>query len=67
MRVGKTKIGGKMKKDKFPKTIYAVRADGNTLLASNTFREFACTDEDVEVAVYQLVRVAKAKNKTVLA
>jgi hypothetical protein len=61
--------GASMKKQTYPKTIYAVwdgEDDERYLLADASYTGHARTDEDVEVAVYQLVRVAKAKNKTVL-
>lgn len=58
-----------MKKELYPETLYVAydyQGKEKYLIADRSYKDFARTDETLEVAVYKLVRVAKAKNTTVL-
>jgi hypothetical protein len=58
-----------MKKHTYPKTLYVAyeyQGKEKCLWADESYKSFATTDATEEVAIYQLIRVAKAKNTTVL-
>jgi hypothetical protein len=66
---GPYNLGGFMKRHAYPKTLYvAIEYQGKDecLLADVSYKNFAKTDVTEDIAIYKLVRVAKAKNTTVL-